>query len=106
MQADGFLAHAEHFMIKHMDNRFWPNALAKGNGGISEQCFLRVLRGALHGRQHANEALEQLEATKIICRSCRTRYCKHVHPSEGATLDYNALDVSVTTLALWNEQDP
>lgn len=81
-----------------MDTSFWPNALAKGSGGISEQCFLRVLRGALHGRKHAIKALEQLEATKAICCSCRTRHCKHVHPTEVTPLDYNALDASVTQL--------
>ena len=65
---DVFLAHAERFMIQHMDSSFWQGALAGGSGGISEQCFLRVLRGALHGRQEAIKSLvafETLIATQL-----------------------------------------
>lgn len=56
---DVFRAHAESFMIQHMDASFWQVEMAGVTGGISQQCFLRVLRGALHGRQEAVKVLHQ-----------------------------------------------
>ena len=113
---DVFLAHVERFMIQHMDASFWPGALASGSGGISQQCFLRVLRGALHGRQEAIEAFEkqQLPAPKTlngyqICSNCEGYWsnCRGTcAPSaKRSKIDRDALDVSITTLTQWHKQD-
>lgn len=117
-QLDVFLAHAERFMIQHMDASFWQGALARDSGGISQQCFLRVLRGALHGRQEAVEAFEKLQHAPhavghglgryLTCSNCQAFWdgCRCSCLSiKRPKIDRDALDVSITTLTQWHKQD-
>lgn len=107
---DVFLAHVERFMIQHMDISFCQSELA-GSDGISQQCSLRVLRGALHGRQEAvKSVVRQKElASRItgarLCSYCN-KYCNgNCEPVKSLKVDIDTLDVSITTLTEWHKQD-
>lgn len=110
---DVFLAHAESFMIKHMDASFWQGEMAAVTGGISQLCFLRVLRGALHGRQEAVKALQERvhSASDDVAGYCSycDDYCDGPCPPHNNRLRQSevieALDVSITTLTEWHKQD-
>lgn len=114
---DVFLAYAERFMIQHMDASFWQGALAEVDGGISQQCFLRVLRGALHGRQELVKSVEVLKEHLVSNNSSsndgfsrRCNYCRKLCGGGCASfqslmVDVNDLDVSIKTLTKWHKQD-
>lgn len=120
---DVFLAHAERFMIQHMDITSWKLADSEATGDISQQCFLRVLRGALHGRQEAFKAVVKLErkiASQLSSTYNRTCCCSHclthcqgtcglakraIAKEDIAKVDIAALDISITTLTEWHKQD-
>ena len=116
---DVFLAHAERFMIQlHVDSSFWQGALARGCGGISEQCFMRVLRGALHGKQTAIKSAQTLQKQLMMlasqgksarCNDCagKWKYCggNCVPSAKRRKAEHDALDIPITTLTEWHKQD-
>ena len=110
---DGFLAHAERFMIQHMDVNFWQGEVARVKDGISQQCFLRVLRGALHGRQEAVKSIKVLQ-NQLASGNFNRGYsgysnCSRCGNSCGGLckflVDADQLDVSIATLKEWHKQD-
>ena len=111
---DLFLAYAERFMIQHLDASFWQGALAEVDSGISQQCFLRVLRGALHGRQELVRSVEVLKEHLVssgndgLIRRCS--YCRKLCGGTCASfqslmVNVDDLDVSINTLTKWHKQD-
>ena len=102
---DAFLAHAELYMIKHMDTSFWQGALAADSGGISQQCFLRVLRGALHGRQQAITSLIVHENSARNNYNHNAAGYGYADTSYQRAVSHDDCDVSIATLREWHKEE-
>ena len=98
-ELDAFLAHAELYMIKNVDTSFWQGALTAGSGGISQQCFLLVLRGALYGRQHARKFLDVLHQHHCNCAG----YDNDDVPLDSAI--HGDCDVTIAILRKWHREE-
>lgn len=104
-----FLAHAELFMIKHTDVSFWQEADVRTNR-ISQQCFLRVLQGAVTFRQETQSLLDAHSGeSSSYCRACghgRGYGGRCSCPSVVTTLKKQLEEKSVTidTLLQWHRE--
>ena len=96
-----FLAHAELYMINHTTDKFWEGLLGNGADGISQQCFLRVLRATRQFRTTTVTLLTSLKHGMSCDLASRTAVARWIGIADTALLSQK---VTIQTLMRWHKE--